>query len=179
MHDWNMVVTVRDRGWGQALRLLRPLAAVEETHYYNVLLARAEDPRRLLDALLERAAADPEATACIARVVPVKETFAFQTVEEFEARARDAVRALAPALAGRSFHVRLHRRGMKGRLSSHAEEQMLAGTLLDALAEAGTPGRVAFEDPEAIVFVEIVGSRAGACVITRDERSRYPFLRHA
>jgi len=174
-----VVVTVRDRGWGDALRLLRPLVRVAETGYYNVLVARADDTRRLLDELLERATADPGAAACLARVVPVDRAFSFGSVEEFEQRTLEAVRAVAPAVAGKSFHVRLHRRGMKGRLLSHSEEMRLADALIEALEAAGAPGKVAFGDPEVVVAVEIVGTRAGVAVISREDRARYPFLRSA
>jgi len=177
VRDWNVLVTVRDRGWGKALRLLRPLGEVAETHYYNVLLLRVEQPRRLLDTLLERAAADPAALECLARVAPADGSFEFQTREEFEARASDALRAMAPRLAGKSFHVRLHRRGFKGRISGQAEERALSALLLEELRAAGTPARIAFEDPDAVVAVETVGTQAGVSLWTREDLRRYPFLR--
>jgi len=42
-------------------------------------------------------------------------------------------------LAGKSFHVRLHRRGFKGRLSTAKEERFLDEALLDALDVLGHP----------------------------------------
>jgi tRNA(Ser,Leu) C12 N-acetylase TAN1 len=80
-------------------------------------------------------------------------------------------------LAGKRFHVRMHRRGMKGRLSSQAEERHLSEVLLAALEEAGTPGRVAFEDPDAVVAVETVGAGAGLSLWSREALHQYPFLK--
>jgi tRNA(Ser,Leu) C12 N-acetylase TAN1 len=177
MRDWNAIVTVQGSGWKAALRLLRGMAEVEPTAFYNVLLLKAADPHALLKAICDRAASEPEAVACLARVVPVARTFVFQTPEEFEARVREEVAALAPSLAGKSFYVRVHRRGFKGRVSSHAEEQLSSLALLEALERAGTPGRVTFEDPDAVVLVETIGSQAGLSVWSREDLRRYPFIR--
>lgn len=177
MRNWNALVTVRDKGWEKALRLLRPLGHVAETRFFNVVLVDVEDRREFLDALRARAVAEPGVLDCLGRVAPADLVFTFQTLEEFEARARDVVEAAAPALAGKSFHLRVHRRGFRGQISSQAEERLLSGVLLGVLEAAGTPGRVAFEDPDAVVAFEIVGSQAGFSVFTREALARYPFLR--
>jgi tRNA(Ser,Leu) C12 N-acetylase TAN1 len=80
-------------------------------------------------------------------------------------------------LRGKSFHVRLHRRGFKGRLSSQNEEGFLDGVLLEALEQSGTPGRITFADPDAIIAVETVDGQAGLSLWTREEMQRYPFIR--
>jgi tRNA(Ser,Leu) C12 N-acetylase TAN1 len=174
VRDWNLLVTVNAGGWRAALRLLRPLARVAETQFYNVLLVHAEDPAAFLGALEEVAARDPAAVACLARVAPVERRFAFSTPEEFEARAREAIAAYAPAIAGRSFHVRIHRRGFKGRLSGLAGEQALAEALL---AGAGAPARVTFQDPDRVVSIETVGSQAGVALFSREDLARHPLVR--
>jgi tRNA(Ser,Leu) C12 N-acetylase TAN1 len=109
--------------------------------------------------------------------MPAAEAFTFQSVGEFEARAKEIVRAWLPRLAGRSFHVRMHRRGLKEQMSSHTEERFLDEALLHALEQAGTPGRIDFTDPDLIVDVETVGQRAGLSLWTRDDLLRYPFLK--
>jgi hypothetical protein len=68
------------------------------------------------------------------------------------------------------------RRGFKGRLSSMDEEHFLDGHLLGLLERAGTPGRITFDDPDAIISVETVGPRSGLSLWTREELARYPFL---
>ena len=177
MRDWNVLVTAREGGFARARRLLAGLGQVAETRYYNVLLARVADPRGLPGRLAELAAAHPESLSCVARVAPADRTFTFQTAEEFLARARDAVLALAPSLAGRSFHVRVHRRGFRGALHSHEAERALAGAILETLEAAGRPGRVALEDSDAVVAVETIGSQAGVALWTREDLARWALLR--
>lgn len=80
-------------------------------------------------------------------------------------------------MAGKTFHVRLHRRGFKGQLSTPEEERFLDDTLLDALKRAGTPGSLAFDDPDAVIQIETVGNRAGISLWSREELGRFPFLR--
>jgi tRNA(Ser,Leu) C12 N-acetylase TAN1 len=131
-----------------------------------------------MDGLADLARKNPFVFAdCLSRVVPAERTFAFQSPEEFEANAREIALGWVPRLAGRSFHVRLHRRGFKGRLSTPAEERFLDDVLLQALQAAGTPGSLSFEDPDAVVAVETVGDRAGMSLWTRDELLRHPFLK--
>jgi tRNA(Ser,Leu) C12 N-acetylase TAN1 len=176
MRDWNVVVTVRGNQFRQALRLLRPHGRVAGSGFFNVLLMQVDDPGAFLEALRARAEQDPGSVACLARVTPVDHTFGFHSVEEFETHAREAVQDYVPALAGKSFHVRVHRRGFKGQLSSLDEERVLAEGLLERLQGAGTPGRVAFADPDAVVEVETVGTRAGTSMWTRQDVSSHPLL---
>jgi tRNA(Ser,Leu) C12 N-acetylase TAN1 len=175
--DWNVVVSVREGGFNRARKLLRELGAVSPSGFLNLLVMRVDDPKRLLEALAERAAQQPDALDFLGRAVPVSSTFTFQSPAEFEARARDAALAFLPELAGKGFHVRRYRHGFKGRLSSQEEERLLGTALLEALEKAGTPGRVAFEDPDVILAVETLGNRAGLSLWTREELRRYPLLR--
>jgi len=177
VRDWNVLVTVNAGGWNRARRLLRPLGRVAETQFYNVLLVRADDPRAFLGALEEIAERDPGAVACLARVAPVETVFAFSTPEEFDARAREATAAYATALAGKSFHVRIHRRGFKGRLSGLAEERALAEALLEAAGASGAPARVSFQDPDRVVAIETIGSQAGVALFSREDLAQHRLVR--
>ena len=104
-------------------------------------------------------------------------TFIFNSTEEFEDRALSAGRGWGQQLPGKSFFVRIHRRGFKGKLSSPEEERFLDDALLDALAAAGTPGKIAFDDPDAVIVIETVDNRAGIALFTREEMARYLFVR--
>jgi tRNA(Ser,Leu) C12 N-acetylase TAN1 len=53
----------------------------------------------------------------------------------------------------------------------------LSDALLEATGEAGRPGHITFEDPDAIVAVETVGTQAGLSLWMREDLKRYPFLR--
>ena len=176
MKDWNVVVTLRGREFGRALGYLRRFGEVAPSGFFNVLVMKVEDPRAFLEYLRAQAVQFPESVRFLARVTPVARTFAFHSSEEFESRAKEVLEELAPALAGKSFHVRVHRRGFKGRLHSLDEEHVLDDALLERLREAGAPGRLAFEDPDAVVTVETVGTQAGTSVWTREEVHRHPFL---
>lgn len=177
MQDWNVVVTVHDGNFARACQLLGLFGKVKRTGFYNVLVMKVEDVAAFQKRLADLAAAVPDILEVIARVVPAADLFDFQSAESFEARAREVALRWAPQLAGRSFHVRLHRRGLKEVLPSQQEERMLDEALLEALERAGSPGRIDFEDPDFILDVETVGQRAGMSLWTREDLHRYPFLK--
>ncbi|MEJ2552519.1 MAG: hypothetical protein P8164_08450 [Gammaproteobacteria bacterium] len=175
MEDWNVVVTVQEGHYRQAGRLLRSYGRVRHTAFYDVLTLRVDDVRRFLETVREDTAASPEKYAGI-RFMPVQKSFRFQSPEEFEALAREAAGEWVPELAGKTFYVRMHRRGFKGRLSSQEEERFLDGVLLAGIEKTGNSGRISFEDPDAVCVVETVGQRAGLALWTREDRRRFPFL---
>lgn len=176
MRDWNVVVTVHGGGFVPACRLLEPYGLVKKSEFFNILTMRADDPRWLLDELHRQLAESPEIAGWIARFMPLERFFAYQSADEFEARAREAVTTWLDRLAGSSFHVRMHRRGFKGRISSMEEEHFLDRFLLERLAEGGNPARLAFDDPDAIITVETLGTRCGLAIWGRDELARFPLL---
>lgn len=176
MREWNVVVTVQEGGFAQARKLLEQFGEVEKTGFYNILVMRSAAPERVLEALEEGAGPDPEALAPLARVMPVFHTFTFQSPQEFETKSCEAVKGWVPQLAGKGFHVRMHRRGFKGKLSSMNEEHFLDGYLLQALERAGTTARITFDDPDAVIALETIGSQAGLSLWTREELRRHPLL---
>lgn len=176
MLEWNAVVTVHDEGYDEARRLLGRFGLVAKTDFFNVLVMQVPDYRQLMEELLEVGEQDPAVLQPLARVVPVIQTFGFQSPAEFEERSRLAVAAWLPVLAGKSFHVRMHRRGFKGKISGMEEEQLLDAYLMEALALAGNAGRITFDDPDAIIAVETMGGRAGLSFWSRADLKRYPLL---
>lgn len=176
MQDWNVVVSVRGAAYKDAVRYLKTLGRVQRTDYYNVLALQVEDVPLFLEALKRDTQLRPALAAALSRVMPVTRSFGFQTPEEFTARATEAALELAPELAGRAFHVRMHRRGFRGQLASQDVERRLARLLLERLAAAGSPGQARFDDPDAVLVIETLGQWAGLAVVTRADRARYPFL---
>ncbi len=176
MRDWNVLVTVHEGGFVQACRLLEPYGQVQSSDFFNVLMMRADDPAWLLTELHRQLAEVPAIATWIARFMPLQQLFTFQSVGEFELHAQDAVTSWLPRLAGTRFHVRMHRRGFKGKLSSMEEERFLDTFILEKLAEAGTPGRVDFHDPDAIIALETLGPRCGLSLWERDELVKFPLL---
>jgi tRNA(Ser,Leu) C12 N-acetylase TAN1 len=175
MEDWNVVVTVQSGHYREASRLLRSLGRVRRTAFYNVLTLQVEDIRRFLEVLREKSAVAPEQFKSL-HFMPVQKTFQFQSAAEFETLAHEVIGAWLSELAGKTFHVRMHRRGFKGRLSSQEVERDLDKVLLAGLENIGKPGRINFDDPDVICVVESVGQRAGLSLWTRDDRRRFPFL---
>jgi len=177
MRDWNVVVTVREKGFILACEFMEEFGRVEKTPFYNVLVMKVGDIREFMEGLQREISESSMVTKFLARVIPVSETFDFQNPEEFESKAKEVVLRSAPQLSGKRFHVRMHRRGFKGRLSTMEEERILAETILQFLESAGTPGRIEFEDPDAVLTVEVLGPRSGFSLWTREELERYPLLR--
>jgi tRNA(Ser,Leu) C12 N-acetylase TAN1 len=175
--DWNVVVTVYEEGFKPAKRALSQAGAISPTDYHDVLVMKVEDPHAFTTWLAARVSQEPGLLNFISRAVPAAQIFAFHSAEEFEAKAREAVLRLTPKLAGKSFHVRVHRRGFRRQLSARNEEQQLGAVLFEALEAAGSPATVTFDDPDAIVVIETVGERAGVSLFSREDMQRCPFLR--
>jgi tRNA(Ser,Leu) C12 N-acetylase TAN1 len=177
MRDWNVIVSVYGDGYNRAARILRQMGRVDETSFYNVLAIKVDDIPAFLDRLDELMHEAPETADLISRVAPATHTFDFDSAESFEEQAGDVALGWMTTLANKTFHVRLHRRGFKHGLHSQDEERFLDHILLDALAAAGTPGHIVFDDPDAIVSVDTLSGRAGMSLWTRGELERYPFLK--
>lgn len=178
MKDWNVVVTVYDaRGRRAAKRVLRAFGTVHSTEFFNVLVMRVADIASFVDEFAVHVDEDKALLNDIARLLPAQNTFDFATVAEFESKAKDIVLAWAQKLTGKTFYVRLNRRGLKGVLASQEEERFLDEAILSRTAELGQTARVTFTDPDYVIDVETVGNRAGVSLWSREDLGRYPFLR--
>ena len=174
--DWNVIVTLPEATFPEARKFLRRWGEVHRTGYFHVLTLTVEDIESFLPEVAKVIEEKPGTFNILSHIIPAQRTFTFATAEEFEAKARDIAILWAPMLAGKSFHVRLHRRGLKGTLSTPKEERFLDETLLDALETLGAPGRITFTDPDAILQIETIDGRAGASLWQRVDLLRYPFL---
>jgi tRNA(Ser,Leu) C12 N-acetylase TAN1 len=172
-----VIVSVEPRQFRIAREILRDLGRVSRTPFYNVLALEVADIPALLAMLTEWQSLNPQILSCVSRIAPATETFNFATKEEFEQKVRNCVLKFAPQLAHKTFYVRIRRRGRKELISSHEQERVLDDALLAALLAAGTPGRIAFEEPDAVVAIDTVGNWAGMALWTRRDLERYPFLK--
>ena len=177
MFHWNVVVNLHEHGFKRAFKLLQGLGAVYTTEFLNVLVMEVSNIPRFLETLKAWVAEDSNLLQILARVVPVTTTFSFQSPAEFETKAKEAVLPWVEQLAGKSFHVRMHRRGFKGRISSPESERFLDRILLEELVKMGQPGQISFEDPEAIIVVETLGQQAGLSCWSREDLQCYPLLK--
>jgi tRNA(Ser,Leu) C12 N-acetylase TAN1 len=174
--DWNVVVTLPEATFREARKFLRRWGEVHRTGYFHVLTLTVEDVESFLAEVAKAIEEKPGTLNILSHIIPAQRTFTFASAEEFEAKARDIAILWAPMLAGKSFHVRLRRRGFKGTLSTPKEERFLDETLLGALETLGTPGRISFTDPDSILQIETIDGRAGISLWQRDDLQRYPFL---
>ena len=177
MLDWNVVVCVKPRGYAMARDLLREHGEIQKSGYYNILVMKVPSVPALLAALDRRLQFNPDLLAYVSRIAPAIVAFDFDDVGQFEAKSRDAAMSWLSSIAGRTFHVRIHRRGLHGTISSRTEEKILDQAVAGALEAAGTPGAVSFEDPDVIIDIETIDRRAGMALWTRSDLSRYPFLK--
>ena len=177
MKDWNVVFTVYQDEFRRALRALKEFGSVERSPYHNVLVMRVEDPTALLAAIEERTEKNTALYDAISRVAPAMRTVEFHSVEEFREKLKSILLEWLPRLAGRSFHVRLHRRGDRYDLQTPAAEHLFDDLLLDATAAAGTPSKVSFTDPDVVIAIDTVDGRAGVGLWTREDLARHRLLR--
>jgi tRNA(Ser,Leu) C12 N-acetylase TAN1 len=179
MKEWNAVINVNEQGFKRTFALLEEFGLVQKTEFFNVLLMQAYDIPQMLETLRERLSQNPLYLSCLSRLIPISKAFSFQSPEEFENKAGDIVLTWVAELAGKGFHVRMRRRGFKGKLSSVTEEHFLDDVLLKALEKQGSPGHITFDNPDLIVAVETVGQWAGLSLWKREDLERYPFIRLA
>jgi tRNA(Ser,Leu) C12 N-acetylase TAN1 len=174
--DWNVTVTLAEPTFGIARNMLAPWGQLRRTAFFNVAVMKVTDAAIFLREFSAAVEETPGILNAMSHVVPFEHVFAFEDASEFEAKLRDIILSYAPQLAGKSFHVRLRRRGLKGIISTPEEERVLDDVLLEALAVSGTPGQISFEDPDYVVLVETVGQGGGVSLWTGKDLERYPFL---
>jgi hypothetical protein len=123
--DWNVVVTLPEATFRETRKFLRRWGEVHRTGYFHVLMLTVEDIEGFLAEVAKAIGEKPGTFNILSHIIPAQRTFTFASAEEFEARARDIAILWAPMLAGKSFHVRLHRRGFKGTLSTSVASALL------------------------------------------------------
>jgi len=176
MIDWNVIVTVKEHTFEDACVYLERFGRVSSTDYYNVLAMEVAEIAEFLENLRKDLEEQTDVASLLSHVIPVSEKVDFETPSEFERKAGDILKKWAPEIKGKTFHVRVHRRGFRSKMSSEEEERLLGGQIYDTLQEAGAECEVDFDDPDAIVAVEILGKEAGLSLWTREDLDKYPFL---
>ncbi|MBE9043104.1 hypothetical protein IQ255_01555 [Pleurocapsales cyanobacterium LEGE 10410] len=177
MLNWNVMVKVHEHSFSKAYLLLEELGKVYQSDFENVLLLEVDSVPSFLENLNDKLSNEPSLLKNFSRIVPVTSAFSFQSVTEFETKAKEVVSDWLSKLAGKSFYVDMHRLGLKGQISSDYEEDFLDRTLLEELEKMGSPGQIDFEDPDALVAVETVSHQAGLACWTREDLQRYPWLK--
>ena len=176
MDDWNVLATSVEGARPVLLAGLRRRGAFRGGGYRNVAIGRVGDVPGFLAALRDDVARDPVLAGALARALPIARTFRLDADDPL-ASLEAAVEALHTEVAGRSFFVRLERRGLHGTLHSSEVERALGTLLWQKLEAEGHAPRVTFADPDVVIAIETLGDRAGIALIGRALRQAYPFVR--
>lgn len=170
--EWN-VLAIGARGeTGKALALLGEAGRFRTGGYPQVLVGTVARPGGRADlaaGLAGIASATERAAGVLDRLVPVEEAVHFERDDVTETLC-ERFEPLAGRLCGKSFYVRAHLRGLKGRIEHPAVERALGEFLWEFASRAGEPPTVRFQDPDVIVVVEVVGRRAGYGFLDREVR---------
>jgi tRNA(Ser,Leu) C12 N-acetylase TAN1 len=178
--EWNAVAIPATQCFGLAWRFLDAFGTVKRSNYLNVLVVQTADPpREFLDAVEREMVANPDARDLVARLAPAEHTFGFQDVVDFDLRAREVAMKRVTELDGKSFYVRIHRRGFKKDFDRLVRERKLGEALLDDTIARGSRARISYDDPDVVVAIETVDQRAGLSFWTRADLQKYPLVRPA
>jgi tRNA(Ser,Leu) C12 N-acetylase TAN1 len=179
MESWNVLVTVVP-GPDHESRLLhglRRLGSFRHSHFKDVLIGRhAADVESFLSALQHAHESDTDWVRPLARVIPVEHTFRFEGDTLAEQFAQWAVVVVERIPGGSSFHVRLERRGMEGKVDTPRIEREVADRVFARAEELGKQLRVSFGDPDYIIAAETLGNECGVALLDRALRHRFPFV---
>jgi len=174
--DWNLVVTSQHGFHRRLRRALAPLVRLRRTVFRNVFVGWAEDPTALFEAVASLLEHRPHVARWLGKMLPVGRTFVVDP-DAFDVQVRREAEPLLDALAGGTFHVRVERRGHKGVINTQASERALGEHVYETLRARGAQPVVRFRDPDAVLAVEVLGEVGGIGVVTREVRTRFPFVK--
>ena len=177
MRDWNLLVTIvpGPQHVHQVLAHLRNLGRFVLSQFMDVCLGHVRDVPEFLDRIQAARVSGQEWASAIGRVIPLQCTFTFAP-ESLEDQLKDAVVPLVAQMRAGSFHVRLERRGMAGKIPTQQIERAVADHIFALASAQGIPLETDFDHPDYVVVAETVGERAGVALLTRELSSRYPFV---
>lgn len=176
MKDWNVLLTSQ---MGQERRLMQEVADYGEFHpsgFRAVIIGRVSDTAEFLEILKHKWETQPFFPAMLSSATAIQALFPF-TLENLTKRLKHEALAFLPAIGENAFYVRVKRRGHKGEISSQEVERALDQFLLAELAAQGRQGRIDFDHPELILFIELLHNQCGLTLITREMKERYPFIK--
>ena len=176
MNDWNVLATSVEGARPVLMLGLRRLGVFRGAGYRNVAIGRVADVAAFLEGWRDAMAGDTVLAASVGRVLPIARTFGIDEADPMTSL-QAAVEPLAAEIAGRSFYVRVARRGLQGTLDSSLAERTLGTALWQRIEAAGHTPRVVFDDAEVAVAVETLGERGGIALLDRQVRATFPFVR--
>jgi tRNA(Ser,Leu) C12 N-acetylase TAN1 len=159
------------------LAVLRTLARFRRGGFPNVLVATVADPIAFLDVLRDAYEGSTVVRSSLGKVIPIDRTLRFTSPEAFPDEVGAALDALADRLVGRTFFVRIFRRGFRGQIDSTRIEGELGARLVAALEARGDRPRVRFDDPDVALVIETLRDEVGIALLDRTVRTAHPFVR--
>jgi tRNA(Ser,Leu) C12 N-acetylase TAN1 len=178
---WNVLITAQEGAARDLKRLVSATLMRRHGHFWrsdfrNVLLGEVQEPQAFLQALAAELERKPFAAAWLGKALPIVVTFRVQP-EGFPEDVESHLAGLLDAIQGKSFHVRVERRGHKGTLRTQDLERRFGEFLWQRLIERHLQPAVTFKDPDIVVAVEIAGRSAGIALISRELRQNFPFVK--
>lgn len=160
---WDTLVVAEQGRRGATVATLKDLGEFRPTGLPGILVG-------------SKAASSPHLPTLEALTGRVQRVFFSEQCVEFE---RDDVTETmcllleeqAHRLCGRSFYVRSHLRGMKGRVERPVVERALGDFLFERTQALGSPASVTFTDPDIIVVIELVGTKVAWAFADRERRA--------
>ena len=176
MEKWNILATARRRQERYVLRLLNNYGEFRGSGYRDVILGYVADVPAFLEALESVRREAPGKLRSLGQIVPLERNFQFD-VSGFSDKAKEAVLPYIDQLENSRFFVRVVRRGHKGEISGMETEKELDRFILESLEKDGKQATVNIEEFEKMIIIETVEDRAGAGLITREMKGKYPFIK--
>ncbi len=171
--EYNVLLTAMK---GEGFNLLRQLEALnlgffKTADFKDVILGKVED----VEAFLKRV--EEETIFGLARVMYIENWVDFK-LENFEEEVFKAIKdRLQEIKQGQSFCVRISRRGLKGKLNSQQAERKLGSLIWKELEARSIQPKVDLKDPDWLINIETLASKAGISMISRAKREAYFYLR--
>ena len=124
MKDWNIIVTTPPGQDRELLPAFNHLGDFARSEFKGILTGRVEDVGRFLEEVRRASEEHAEWRQSLLRVLPLERTFLF-TPQTFEEQLQEAVTPFVQRMSSGTFHVRLERRGHKGKIVSPEVERRL------------------------------------------------------
>jgi tRNA(Ser,Leu) C12 N-acetylase TAN1 len=174
---WNVLVTSLEGQREALLRALRAHARFRRGGFPNVMVATVDDPRAFLATMADARATSAIVRESLGKVVPIDRTLRFADPATFFDEVTAALEPECDRLRGRTFFVRVFRRGFRGAIDSTRIEGEIGARLVALLEARGERPRVRFADADVVVVVETLRDEVGMAFLDRDVRAAYPFVR--
>lgn len=170
---WNILVTSLEGQRESLLFGLRKLARFRRGGFPNVLVATVDEPRAFVELLRDAPAG---VRASIGKVVPIDRSIRFGGPETFVDDVASGLEPLLDRLSGRTFFVRVFRRGFRGLIDSTSAEGEIGARLVAMLEARGERPKVSFRDPDVALAVETLRDEAGVGFLDRALRAAHPMV---